>query len=136
MFRILKPKKNDVYLGNINIGLQEHSMSHAYYDVSWGGLIFKENENLFVGGTKEEKTFASGFYSGWKKALAEAGDNPWQSLDRLPEGPTRKVMLWADIGNGFEAMLGHWSSVQQEFTVNLTSSGLVVKYWKEIVEPE
>lgn len=137
MFGFDKPKKNDSPLCSYFFGVQEKRLYHAWLNVYGAtAYVFRYGNVFCARGKKEEKAFAEGFFCGWKRALVEAGDNPWCSADSLPEGPTRKVMLWADIGNGFEVMFGHWASVQQEFTVNLTSNGLVVKYWKEIVEPE
>lgn len=137
MFGIDTPKKNDYILCSYFLGIQEKRLYHAWLNLYGAtAYVFKHDDVFYARGTKQEKSFAEGFFCGWKRALIEAGDNPWQSSERLPEGPTRKVMLWADTGNGFEVKFGHWASVQQEFTVHLTSSGLVVKYWKEIIEPE
>jgi hypothetical protein len=138
MFRTDKPKKSDSFLGICFLGIQEKRLYNAWLDTHGvtTGYIFKNDGAFFVRGTKEEKAFAEGFFNGWKKALTQAGDNPWRSANDLPEGPTRRVMLYADLGNGFEVMFGSWTSVQQQFAVGHVITGLTVKYWKEILGPE
>lgn len=137
MFGTDKPKKHDYVLCSCFLGIQEKRLYNAWLNLYGAtAYIFKHDDVFYARGTKQEKSFAEGFFCGWKRALIEAGDNPWCSIDNPPEGPTRKILLYADIGQGFKVMFGHWASVQQEYSVNLTSSNLTVKYWKEIVEPE
>jgi hypothetical protein len=138
MFRTDKPKKNDFYLCTCFLGVQEKRLYNAWLDTHGAttGYIFKSDGAFYARGTKEEKVFAEGFFNGWRKALTQAGDNPWRSIDDLPEGPTRRVMLWADLGSSFQVVFGHWVSSKQEFTTNQITTGLTFKYWKEIVGPE
>ena len=144
MFRTDKPKKSDSFLGICFLGIQEKRLYNAWLDTHGvtTGYIFKNDGAFFVRGTKEEKAFAEGFFNGWKRALTQAGDNPWRSANDLPEGPTRRVMLYADIEGSdktkplFGATFGIWDSSQQKFMTSRIASCVTVKYWKEIVGPE
>lgn len=137
MFRTDKFKKSDYFLGACSLGIQEERLYNAWLNIcgDTDAYIFKSGGDFFARGTKEEKSYAEGFFQGWKKALTMAGDNPWRSADDLPEGPTRKVLLWVTINNGDEAILSKWCAFNQEFLIDSIYE-VKIKYWKEIVGPE
>ena len=62
-------RKNDVVLGPVTLGDRAGDMYRAWCDGGGKASLYYVGAFLFARGSKEDRTYAQGFFDGWRRAL-------------------------------------------------------------------